>query len=218
LIVDLPTVDSRAMSVVSEAIEGGVTCIQLRDKRGSMSEIDRVAKAIRPHLLQAGVPLVVNDRLDVAIGVGADGVHVGQTDESVSSLAARAAMQGVEGLPIGVSVTTTTEGHLALEAGAAYLSVSPVFGTASKPDAPPPTGLEGIRALRAEFPDTPMVAIGGIGPSRVAGVVTAGADGVAFISAAQRGESVSAAVREVAQAVAEAKAKTRLGQQVGRST
>lgn len=201
LVLDLERAGPRATAIAQQAIAGGVTCLQLRDKRGSMSEIERVATQLRPVLRQAEVPLIVNDRLDVALGVGADGVHVGQTDESVVDLRVRAARAGQPDFVVGVSVTTVKEGRAAIAAGAAYLSVSPVYGTASKPDAPAPAGLEGVRALRDAFPSVPLVVIGGIKAQHVAALRDAGADGIAFVSAATDAPSAQAAVREFSAAM-----------------
>lgn len=200
LVLDLARAGSRAAAIGRDAIAGGITCLQLRDKRGSMSDIERVASELRANLDAAGIPLIINDRLDVALGVNAAGVHVGQSDEPVDVLRARAARAGRPDFPVGVSVTTVAEGQAALDAGAAYLSVSPVFGTSSKPDAPEPAGLGGVRALRAAFSEVPIVGIGGIKPGHVGRLRAAGADGVAFVSAATDAASARAAVREMAAA------------------
>lgn len=203
LVLDLERAGERAVWLAEEALAAGITCLQLRDKRGTMTEVERVAAALRSKLRRANVPLIVNDRLDVALGVEADGVHVGQTDESVERVLARAAAAGCPGFPVGVSVTTVAEGRAALDAGASHLSVSPVFGTGSKPDAPAPAGLDGVRLLRSAFEDTPVVAIGGIKPENAAEVVAAGADGVAFVSAVTDSGTPAPAVRALAAAVDE---------------
>ncbi len=203
LVLDLERAGDRAVWLAEEALAAGITCLQLRDKRGTMSEVERVAAALRGKLRSARVPLIVNDRLDVALGVEADGVHLGQGDEPVASVLARAAAAGAPGFPIGVSVTTAQEGRAALDAGASHLSVSPVYGTGSKPDAPKPAGLGGVRELRRAFADTPIVAIGGIKPGNAAEIIASGADGVAFVSLVTDSGSPAPAVRAMTVAVAE---------------
>ncbi|MEL6546495.1 MAG: thiamine phosphate synthase [Myxococcota bacterium] len=203
LVLDLARAGSRATDLVRQSVAAGVTCIQLRDKRGSQSEVERVAGATRDLLRRACVPLIVNDRLDVALAVDAEGVHVGQTDEPVSLLCQRATLAGYPGFPVGVSVTTVDEARSALSDGAHHLSVSPVFASSSKPDAPRAAGLEGVRTLRREFRDTPIVAIGGVSVGNAASVIEAGADGVAFVSAVTDSVEPVARIRAIAASVNE---------------
>lgn len=180
----LPHADlDAATALVIGVLEGGATCVQLREKGERFSDLERLHRRIAPALAQAQVPLIMNDRLDWALHLNADGVHVGQRDTPVATLRAQATAAGRPDLIIGVSVTTVPEAQAALAAGADYLSVSPVFGTPTKPDAPPPAGLDGVRAIRAACPDTPLCAIGGIRPHTLPAVIAAGVDGVAFISA-----------------------------------
>lgn len=200
-VLDLQQAGERAEQLVSEALCGGVTALQLRDKRGTMSRVERVASQCRQRLSAAGVPLIVNDRLDVAVGVGADGVHVGQNDEDPEVIRHRAQRYGINDLIVGVSVTTVEEGKHALRAGASYLSVSPVFGTSSKSDTVRPVGLSGVTRLRNAFSEVAIVAIGGIHAGRCEAVIRAGADGVAFVSAATGARSVQGSVREISASV-----------------
>jgi thiamine-phosphate pyrophosphorylase len=190
-IVDLTWARHQAIDAaahVAAVVRAGATLVQLRDKGEHPTELLALCQRIRALLQTAGIPLVVNDRVDLALACDADGVHLGQTDMAAAS--ARRAVQtsrveknGQGRFIVGVSVATLDEGRRALEEGADYLSVSPVFGTSTKPQAGRPVGLEGIRTLRAAFPSTPLVAIGGIRPARVREVIHAGADGVAFVSA-----------------------------------
>ena len=170
LVLDLARASGRAADLVRRSVAAGVTCIQLRDKRGSQSEVERVAGATRGLLRRASVPQIVNDRLDVALAVDADGVHVGQTDEPVSLLCQRATLAGYPGFPVGVSVTTVDEA---------------------------------VRALRREFIDTPIVAIGGVSAGNASRIVEAGADGVAFVSAVTDSVDPVAQIRAIAAAVNE---------------
>jgi thiamine-phosphate pyrophosphorylase len=125
------------------------------------------------------VPLIINDRLDVALAIGADGVHVGQADISPAII-----RRYLPDAIIGLSVETLADVQAVQEQGLPvdYLGVSPVFATLNKPDAATPLGLLGLAAIR-NLTSLPLVAIGGIGPGNAAGVLRAGADGLAVLSA-----------------------------------
>ncbi|MCU4186297.1 thiamine phosphate synthase [Acidiferrimicrobium sp. IK] len=164
-------------AVVRAAVAGGVTALQLRDPGAPTRRLVDAAR----RLAGAGVPLVVNDRLDVAIAAGAAGVHLGQSD--LHPLDARA-IAG-PGLTIGWSVTTPEQvDELAgWPAGTVdYLGVGPIHPTGSKDDAARPIGYAGIEEVRRHTP-LPVVAIGGIGADHVGSCLAAGAQGVAVISA-----------------------------------
>jgi thiamine-phosphate pyrophosphorylase len=169
------------VDTVAAAVAGGVTAVQLREPGATTRELCRLGEALQRVLAGTGVPLVVNDRVDVALVVGAAGVHLGQSDLDV-----RAARRLVgEDLLIGLSVSTLEEVAEAarLPAGTVdHLGVGPVFATATKPEAAAPLGLERTAALRAAT-DLPCVAIGGIGPANVAQVRATGVAGVAVVSA-----------------------------------
>ncbi len=167
---------------VGAALRGGATLVQLREKTDRFNAMAELAAAIRPWLREANVPLIINDRLDLALALGARGVHLGQDDRQVAEARAIATSQGRPDLWLGVSVTSPEQARRALEQGASYLSASPVFGTPTKTDAAPPIGLDGLRRLRLTAPDAPLVAIGGINRGNAANVMAAGADGVAFVS------------------------------------
>jgi thiamine-phosphate pyrophosphorylase len=201
-VLDLEHAGGHPELMVAAALRGGATIVQLRDKRDSASTLVRAAKATRLVLEQAGVPLIINDRLDLALSLGAEGVHVGQRDMPVATVRELARAAGRPGLIIGVSVTTAAQAGAALAAGADYVSISPIFATTTKLDIEPPAGLEGLRAVRAAHPTAPIVAIGGIKPVRAAEVISAGADGVAFVSALGDAGAAEAAVRAFAAAVA----------------
>lgn len=143
----------------------------------------------------------MNDRLDVAIACGADGVHLGQDDLPVSTARAIAP----RGFIIGASVGSAGEAIRAVEEGADYLAASPVFPTSLKSEAMIHCGLEGIRRIRAVV-NIPLIAIGGIGMDNICDVVDAGADGVAVISAVVGQRDITAAARRVKKRVLECRA------------
>ncbi len=168
------------VNIVAAAIRGGVTCVQLREKNCSTREFIEEARAIKELLkkTETFVPLIINDRVDVAMAIGADGVHLGQTDMGIED--ARRLL-GTTRL-IGISAESVEDAIRAEHAGADYLGISPVFATPTKTDTAPPLGLAGIRAIRAAV-SLPLVGIGGIHQENAADVLRAGTDGVAVVSA-----------------------------------
>lgn len=166
------------VDIVRAAVAGGVTCVQLREKACPTREFVAEARAVKEALAGTKVPLVINDRLDVALAVGADGVHLGQSDMSVAD-ARRVA--GANML-IGVSAECVEDAVRAQAQGADYVGISPVFPTPTKTDTATALGLEGVRRIRAAV-SLPLVGIGGIGPGNAAEVIRAGCDGVAVVSA-----------------------------------
>lgn len=172
------------------AIDGGADVIQLRDKTCSLPELIASGKRVRVVTRRTGTLFIVNDRLDVAIACGADGVHLGQDDMRVASARAIAPLDFL----IGVSVGSSNEAQRAVEDGADYVAASPVFPTAQKTDANTLCGISGIQRIRAAV-DVPLIAIGGIGMHNVCDVMRAGADGVAVISAVVGQPDISGAAR-----------------------
>lgn len=166
------------VEVVSEAIAGGVTCVQLREKNCSTRQFVEEGLALQKILIPKDIPLIINDRVDIAMVVGASGVHLGQDDMEIAD--ARRIL-GPDSI-IGISVESISDAREAAAAGADYLGVSPVFATPTKTDTAPPLGLEGLKAIRLEV-DLPLVAIGGIKSDNCASVIAAGADGLAVVSA-----------------------------------
>jgi len=166
-----------------EVVAGGATLVQLRDKYGSTRRLIEETRAIKTALAGSGVPVLVNDRVDVALAAGADGVHVGQDDMpavDARRLLGRSAV-------IGLSVKTIAEAQAAPLEALDYVCVGGVFVTTSKDNASAPIGVAGLKnllaALRARAPDFPIGAIAGIDETNAGEVVCAGADGVAVISA-----------------------------------
>ena len=164
--------------IVRAAVTGGVTCVQLREKHCGTREFLEEARALRVVSRALGIPLIVNDRVDVALAVGADGVHLGQQDMPLAD----ARRLGPPGWIIGVSAESPADAIRAEQEGADYVGVSPVFATPTKADAAPPLGLEGLRNIRAAV-RIPLVAIGGIHAGNARAAIRAGADGLAVVSA-----------------------------------
>ena len=163
---------------VISAINAGVKIIQYREKELSTREMYREAKAIREITKDKGTILIINDRIDIALAVNADGVHIGQDDMPFEIA------KGILGADkiIGLTVHNVDEAILAEKLGADYLGVSPIFSTTTKKDAGKPAGLELIKKIR-ENVKTPLVAIGGINYDNVDEVLKAGSRNVAVISA-----------------------------------
>ena len=179
LVTDQSIAGGRTLrDVVAAAVQGGVTCVQLREKhlntRDFLAQAVLLKQLLRPH----GVPLVINDRIDIALACGADGVHLGQSDMPV--------MQARRLLPpevfIGWSVETLDDVSRSATLPVDYLGVSPIFATPTKSDTASPWGLDGLRQVRAATA-LPLVAIGGIHVGNAVEVLHAGADGLAVVSA-----------------------------------
>jgi thiamine-phosphate pyrophosphorylase len=190
--------------IARRAVAGGADAIQLRDKSLGCRELVRIGREIRAITKPAGVLFIVNDRPDVAIACGADGVHLGQGDTGPG-----VARQLVPpGFIIGVSAGSVEEALAAERDGADYVALSPVFGTASKADAGPGHGLDRLRKIRHAVA-IPVIAIGGIGPGNVQEVIRAGADGVAVISAVVSAPDITRAAQEMRTLIGQAKQEMR---------
>jgi len=182
------------------AVEGGADVVQLRDKALSSRGLLAAAREIRVVTRAADALFIVNDRLDIALAAGADGVHLGQDDLPV----AEARSIAPPGFIVGVSVGNAAEASLAAAGGADYVALSPTFATGSKADAGPGRGLDTLRSVRSAV-SVPLLAIGGIGPNNVCEVIGAGADGVAVISAVVGQEDAAGAARRLKALVKTAK-------------
>ena len=186
------------IAVVEAAIEGGVDIVQLREKNMSARSRYDLGLELRELTREADVPFLVNDRIDIAEGIDADGVHLGDDDLPIAA----AREQLGENAIVGRSVSTPDAAREAEQAGADYLGVGAVYGTTSKETTPEQSniGLDRIRAVR-EATDLPFVGIGGVTPENADEVVSAGADGVAVISAITAATDPEAATRRLASAV-----------------
>jgi thiamine-phosphate pyrophosphorylase len=177
---------------VEAAITGGVTMVQIREKDASTRDFYDVARAVQAITRRHGIPLVINDRLDIALAIGAEGLHLGQSDLPLRE-ARRIAGQD---LFIGVSAQTVEEALRAQDEGADYLGVGAVFPTGSKADAGDAIGPEGLAAVCGAV-RIPVVGIGGINAQNAAAVMQSGAAGVAVISAILSQPDISAAARSL---------------------
>lgn len=164
--------------IVRLAVGGGATVVQLRDKDCSTREYIELAYRVKKILKPLRIPLIINDRVDVALAVGADGVHIGQSDMPYFDTRR---LMGPDAI-IGLSVETPAQGIEADAFDVDYLGVSPIFSTPTKTDTRTEWGIEGLRFLRSKTRHT-LVAIGGINSSNARAIVEAGADGLAVVSA-----------------------------------
>lgn len=177
--------------VVAAAVQGGVTCVQLREKQLNSRDFLAQAMLLKTLLAPHGVLLVINDRIDIALACGADGVHLGQSDMPVE--VARRLLPG--DVFIGWSVETLADVAHSARLPVDYLGVSPVFATPTKTDTSAPWGLEGLCQVRAATA-LPLVAIGGINLGNAQQVLQAGADGLAVVSALCAAESPAGSAAE----------------------
>jgi thiamine-phosphate pyrophosphorylase len=190
------------LEIAAAAIRGGVSCIQLREKMCSTREFIDESLAIRSLLARHGIPLIINDRVDVALAVKADGIHLGQKD-----MPCRMARQIIpESMIVGISVESLDDAIAAQKDGADYLGVSPIYPTPTKTDTAQPLGLKGLRSIRSEV-DLPLVGIGGLNADNVEAVIHNGADGVAVVSAIVAADDPEAATRDLIEIVRLAKMK-----------
>ena len=189
----------RALSdVVREALAAGAPTVQLRLKSASARELLEAAQTLMPIVRSAGALFIVNDRLDVALAAGADGVHLGPDDPPVKDVRRVAdARSGVaDTFIVGYSTDTTDEAARAEAEGADYLGVGAVYATANKSDAGDVIGLKGLRRV-VKAVSIPVVAIGGITPERAPAVAKTGACGSATIGAVMSAAEPAEAVREL---------------------
>lgn len=179
LVTDRPLSLGRDIAwVVEEAVKGGATMVQLREKDIDTREFIALAQRLKPILKDAGVPLIINDRVDVALAVDADGVHIGQSDMPYD-IARR--LLGPDKI-IGLSVENMDEVLEANSLDVDYIGVSPVYSTATKTDTAPPFGLVGLKKA-VELSAHPAVAIGGMNAATAPDVLATGVDGIAVVSA-----------------------------------
>jgi len=179
-------------AAAAAALAGGAPCVQLRAKGLAAEAALREARSIRTAARAAGALFIVNDRLDVALAAEADGVHLGQDDLP----AARARGLLPPGRILGVSTHSLAQARRAVEDGADYIGVGPVFATATKETGYAPLGLAGLSAIAAAVP-VPVVAIGGIGAAEAPQVIRAGAMAAAVISILMAAPDIAAATRDL---------------------
>lgn len=196
LVTDRGLCRSRSLlDVVMQAVQGGAAYVQLREKDLTTRAFVEEAVSIKKLLVPYRVPLIINDRIDVALASGADGVHIGQEDmpyETARRLMGKTAI-------IGLSVETWEDVEASRKFDIDYIGVSPVFATPTKTDTKEPWGLDGLRKIRAASRH-PLVAIGGINAGNARTVIEAGADALAVVSAICAADDPGAAASEILKA------------------
>ncbi len=179
LVTDRSILKGRSLfDAVAEAIRGGVSMLQLREKDVCSRDFYQIALKLKELVNSCNVPLIINDRLDIALAIDADGLHIGQEDLPLE--VARKLLG--PGKILGYSVSNTAEAEYGEKNGADYLGAGPVYPTGSKLDTVDPIGIDGIKVIK-ESVSIPVVAIGGVGPANAAEVKKSGVDGISVISA-----------------------------------
>ena len=204
LVTDRPLSLGRPIEeIVREAVAGGVTMVQLREKEASTGEFIELARSLKALLAPLGIPLIINDRVDVALAVDADGVHIGQSDMAYEEARRLLGRDKI----IGLSVENFNDLEVANLLDVDYVGISPVYGTPTKSDTAEPFGLEGLkRAVALSL--HPTVAIGGMNSATIGEVMKAGADGVAVVSAICSAPSPKRAAEELSQIVTHSATKS----------
>lgn len=192
LVADPDHCDGDLGSAVQAAIDGGVTCVQLRAKSLTDREQLDLAIRLRDMCHAASIPFIVNDRLDIALASRADGIHVGVDDMPVESIRALTKADFI----VGYSPDTDEQIGRSGDEGVDYLGVGPVFGTRTKSDAGVPLGMKEFRR-RCSISPIPVVGIGGITVGNTASILEAGGAGVAVVSAILSQPDAAEAAREL---------------------
>ncbi|MNH96907.1 Thiamine-phosphate synthase [compost metagenome] len=193
----------RAIGMVETArlaVLGGATMVQLRDKQATTAEMIATGQQLKAALSGSGVSLIVNDDVEAALAIGADGIHVGQEDMNATEVRKRVG----DRLILGLSVETEDLARRVDPAVVDYVGVGPVFATGTKPDHKQPVGFEGLARIVAASP-IPAVAIGGVKVQHVEEIFRAGAKGLAVVSAICGSPDPQAATRLIADKIAEVK-------------
>lgn len=189
------------LEIISAAVSGGVTAVQLREKDCQTREFVALARRVQNYLAPRNIPLFINDRLDVALVVGAQGLHVGQEDMHVRDV------RNLSGnkLALGLSVNTIEHCLQAEQLEVDYLGAGPVFSTQTKKDTKQELGLEGLHRIR-NCTSIPVVAIGGINSTNALDVIQAGADGIAVVSAICAAKSPEQSAKDLLKKILAARA------------
>lgn len=190
------------LEVLESALRGGITCFQLREKGThslSGKQLHEFAQQCQKLCREYGVPFIVNDDVELAIHLDADGVHVGQDDDNAALVRGRLGSNKI----LGVSAHTEDEVLAAILAGADYIGMGPVYATSTKLDAKPVGGTGFIQSSRSAYPELPIIGIGGITPANFKPVIQAGADGVSVISSIAGASDVYNTTKNFAAAIAQ---------------
>ena len=188
--------DRNLLKVLEEALRAGITAFQLREKgEGALvgAELKALAEQCKVLCNEYKVPFIINDDVNLALEVGADGVHIGQQDGVISDVRAKIGADKI----LGVSVNTKNDALAASDAKADYIGVGPLYETKTKTDSNPVVGTELLSEVVALLPGLPVVAIGGITEGKAGTVIRAGASGVAVISAITGKENAEEATRSI---------------------
>ncbi|WP_410511494.1 thiamine phosphate synthase [Paenibacillus sp. BR2-3] len=186
--------------VLTEAITGGITMYQFREKGiGALTGCAKydLARKLQQICQSHGVPFIVNDDIDLAIALDADGIHVGQDDEPARLIRHQIGAHKI----VGVSAHTLEEARQAIADGADYLGIGPIYPTTSKDDAKAVQGTALIEQIQVHGLTLPLVGIGGISLLNAAPVIAAGADGISVISAIAAADDISGTVRGLVQII-----------------
>ncbi len=193
VIIDRKMIKDRSpIQVARETITGGATAIQLRGKDMESRDLCTLASSLKKIVKKGRALFLIDDRVDIALAVDADGVHLGSDDLPIKIAGKLLGKKKV----IGATVRNLSQALKAQREGAGYLSLGPIFSTKTKKDLPPPRGLKAITQIKKKI-RIPLIAIGGINRDNVASVIMAGADGIAVVSAVMRTENVREATREL---------------------
>ena len=180
------------LEIIKAGVKGGVTCVQLREKNCSTRKFIEEALYVKDYLKDNNIPLIINDRVDVALAVHADGVHLGQTDMPLTM--AKNILK--DSMIIGISVESLEDAIAAEKDGADYIGISPVFATPTKTDTALPLGLDGLKKISRAV-SLPKVAIGGLNYKNTGKVILNGADGIAVVSAIVSADDPKKAAEEL---------------------
>jgi len=193
LITDRSFLNGRDLkNCIEDALKGGATLVQIREKDTSTRDFFQVAKEIKEVTSKYNVPLIINDRIDIALAIDAEGVHLGQSDMPI------AIARGILGKDkiIGISANNLDEALEAQKNGADYLGLGPVFYTGTKKDIKEPIGLTGLKELTKNI-NIPSVAIGGINKENAKSILDSGVNGISLISAILGSENIEKATVEL---------------------
>lgn len=193
LITDRNFLHGRSLKrCVEDAIKGGVTLIQIREKDASTREFYEVAKEVKEVTSKYKIPLIINDRIDIALAINAEGVHLGQSDMPINEARIILGKNKI----IGISANTIEEAFAAENSGADYLGVGPVFYTGTKKDINTPRGINGLRDIIEKI-NIPSVAIGGINKDNAKSVLATGVNGISVISAILGNDDIKKSAEEL---------------------
>lgn len=197
LITDRSFLNGRDLKTcIEDALKGGATLVQIREKDTSTRDFFEVAKEIKEVTSKYNVPLIINDRIDIALAIDAEGVHLGQSDMPI---AIAREILGKDKI-IGISANNLEEAIEAQKNGADYLGLGPVFYTGTKKDIKEPIGLTGLAEITKNI-NIPSVAIGGINKENAKPILDAGVDGISLISAILGSENIEKATEELLSAL-----------------